>query len=81
MKKNNKQWKFIKSGTEINTILFGVNIFDYKWINTGEKVSVKDPLYGQGYFFSIYKVLINDKEYEFACGEFSNGVYGFFEYK
>ena len=76
-----KQWQYITSGTEGDVILFGVNIFDYEWINTGKSVSVKDPLYGQSFKFPIYRVTIDNIEYEFACGEFSNCVYGFFEYK
>ena len=46
--------------------------------STGEKIDVKDPLYGQKYRFPVYKVLIDEKEYEFAAGEFSNCVYGFY---
>lgn len=74
-----KQWQHIITGTEGNAILFGVNIFDYEWKDTGKRASVKDPLYGQEFMFPIYRVKINNVEYEFACGEFSNAVYGFFE--
>lgn len=28
-----------------NKILFGVNIFDYEWMWTGERADVLDPLY------------------------------------
>lgn len=46
-------------------------------MKTGEKVVVKDPLYGQKYTFPVYKVNIQDEEYAFAAGEFSNSVLGF----
>ena len=47
-------------------------------MKTGEKVVVKDPLYGQKYTFPVYKVNIQDEEYAFAAGEFSNSVFGFY---
>ena len=73
-----KTWQHEVTGFDGNTILFGVNIFDYEWKSTGKKIDVKDPLYGQKHRFPIYKVLIDEKEYEFAAGEFSNCVYGFY---
>ncbi len=39
-------WKFVKSGVDGNCELFGVNIFDYEWENTNQKVIVLDPLKG-----------------------------------
>ncbi len=37
-----KSWRHEITGFEGNTELFGVNIFDYVWEATGEKVSVCD---------------------------------------
>ena len=71
-------WKFVKSGTEINCKLFGVDIFNYKWIRTGEKVVVLDPLYNQEHEMTVYNVDIDNEIFTFATGEFSNGVYGFY---
>ena len=73
-----KTWQYEITGTEEDAILFGVKIFEFKWIDTGERVKVKDPAYGQDYFFPIYNVTIEGKDYSFASGEFSNGVYGFY---
>ena len=73
-----KTWQHEITGVDGNTILFGVNIFDYKWESTNQSVMVRDPLYGQEYKFSVYKVIINEQEYEFAAGEFSNCVWGFY---
>ena len=50
-----KVWQYVVAGGDGNTTLFGVNIFKYDWINTGEKVEVTDPLYGQKHLFSVYK--------------------------
>ena len=58
-----------------------MKIFDYKWENIGKSIIVKDPIYGQEHNASIYKVVIDKEECEFACCEFSNGVYGFYIYK
>ena len=40
-----KQWQHTTTGFEGNAIIFGVNIFDYEWNATGERVAVKYPLY------------------------------------
>ncbi len=73
-----KTWKFEIAGYEGNTTLFGVNIFDYKWQDTYKSVKVRDPLYGQVHKFYIYTVNINGQKQEFAAGEFSNGIWGFY---
>ena len=73
-----KTWQHEITGVEGNTTLFGVNIFDYKWERTGKKAKAHDPLYGLEYEFNIYSVIINEQEYEFAAGEFSNCVWGFY---
>lgn len=73
-----KTWKYAATGTEGNAILFGVNIFDYKWSNINESIKIHDPLYKQEHIFKIYQVIINNQEYKFAAGEFSNGVWGFY---
>ena len=76
-----KTWQHEVTGIDGNATLFGVNIFEYKWENTGRIVEVKDPLYGQEYRFPIYKVVIGEQTYEFAAGEFSNMVFGFYVQK
>lgn len=73
-----KTWQHETTGVDGNTILFGVNIFDYTWEWTEKSVNVKHPLYGQGYQFQVYQVQINGEKYEFAAGEFSNCVWGFY---
>lgn len=73
-----KTWKYEKAGVDGNATLFGVNIFDYEWKGTNRTVKVRDPLYGNEYVFSIYTVTIKGMEQEFAAGEFSNCVWGFY---
>lgn len=73
-----KTWQHETTGVDGNTILFGVNIFDYQWKTTGQRVTVRDPLYGQEYKFPVYTAVINGETHEFVAGEFSNCVWGFF---
>lgn len=73
-----KTWQHEITGSDGNVILFGVNIFDHEWKNTHKSANVRDPLYGQEYKFPIYTVVINGQEQEFAAGEFSNCVWGFY---
>ena len=73
-----KTWQHEITGVDGNTMLFGVNIFHYQWKATGQKVKVCDPLYNREYQFPVYTVVVNGKEHEFAAGEFSNCVWGFF---
>jgi len=71
-------WVFVKTGIEGECELFGVNIFEYVWNNTGQKVSVLDPVYGQTHEMTVYTATINDRTVTFAAGEFSNCIYGFY---
>ena len=61
-----------------NGKLFGVNIFDYHWTETGEKVIVTDPLYHQEHEFDVFAVQIKGKTKRFVAGEYSNLVWGFY---
>lgn len=76
-----KTWQHETTGDAGNTMLFGVNIFDYEWKDTKESVLVRHPLFDQEYKFHIYSVVINGQEQKFAAGEFSNLVWGFYIFK
>ena len=73
-----KTWHCEATGADGNVTLFGVNIFDYEWNGTGRRVTVRDPLYGEEHKFSVYTVTINGQTHEFAAGEFSMCVQGFY---
>jgi len=77
-KYNNKTWQHVKTlfGGE-KCELFGVNIFDYEWKDTNQKVIVPDNLYNQPLEFYIYEVEIDGKVYEFGIKELKMCVYGF----
>jgi hypothetical protein len=57
----------------------GLNIWDFNWEDTGDKINIKDPLYAQDYCFNIYKIQKNDNSIFFSAGEFSNCVWGIYE--
>jgi hypothetical protein len=56
----------------------GLNIWDFEWKSTDEKINIKDPLFGKNYSFDIYKIQTIANEIVFAAGEFSNNVWGIY---
>jgi hypothetical protein len=59
--------------------LEGLNIWDYKWRGTGERVAINDPLYNQPYSFQVYDISGENAKASFAAGEFSNGIWGIYK--
>ena len=72
-----KSWQLEVTGVDGNVQLFGVNIFDYDWVDTKNRIEVNDLSYD----VPVYAVTIDGKEYEFAAGERSNCVWNFYLYK
>ena len=72
-----KSWQLEITGIDEHTKLFGVNIFDYQWIDTKQRVRVSDL----SYEIPVYTVMIDNMQYEFAAGECSNCVWNFYLYK
>lgn len=72
-------WKFKNTAVESQEyIIDDINIWDFKWEATDEKVKLKDPLYGQHYSFDVYKIQNGDVEIIFCAREFSNGIWGIY---
>ena len=47
-------WKHIKTITFNEPFeIEGLNIWNYKWVDTGNKINLKDPIYFQDYCFSL----------------------------
>jgi hypothetical protein len=57
----------------------GLNVWEHSWEGTGLVADVKDPLYDQNFTFPVYIMEASGKKVEFAAGEFSNTVWGFFQ--
>ncbi len=72
-----KSWQLETTGIDGNTKLFGVNIFDYQWVDTKQRVQVSDL----SYEVPVYTVMVDNVQYEFAAGERSNCVWNFYLYK
>lgn len=75
-----KEWKHINTIADgVKFKINGLNIWDFHWKDTGEKIDIKDPLYGKSYSFPIYEINDSNIKVIFAAGEFSNGVYGIYQ--
>ena len=56
----------------------GYDTWELDWVNTHDSISVKDPIYNRHYMFTVYR--LKDTNVTFAAGEFSNCVWGIYEY-
>lgn len=57
----------------------GLKIWKHPWKRVeGENAHVIDPIYGAPHVFAVYQMEGEGKIVEFAAGEFSNGVWGFY---
>ena len=72
-----KSWQLETTGIDGITKLFGVNIFDYQWVDTKQRVQVSDL----SYEVPVYTIMVDNVQYEFAAGERSNCVWNFYLYK
>lgn len=73
-------WQFAGSSKEGEPFeIRGVNVWEQGWqVSAGQEAHVHDPVYGQGFVFRVYTIQDGEERVEFAAGEFSNGVWGFF---
>jgi len=73
-------WQFKKTIVDSEPYLIeNLNIWEFKWENTGETIQIQDPLYKQNYIFDIYEINSGSKKIRFSAGEFSNLIYGIYE--
>ena len=76
-------WMHVESGMdgcEKELMCFGVNLYDYKWESTGQRVLVKDPLHGQIHEFPVTAVTINGQRRLFAFSEYCMCIFGLYAY-
>jgi hypothetical protein len=71
-------WKFIGTRVEGSFIINSVDIFNEEWLDSGIKVKVKDPLYGEIHTFRVWSITSRNNKITFAAGEFSNNVCGIY---
>lgn len=75
------EWKFVGHCFDGDHFeIEGINVWSAGWQPTGERATIGDPLYTwQAHNFTVYTLTRDGKEIEFAAGEFSNTVWGFFQ--
>jgi hypothetical protein len=54
------------------------DIWKIDWQQIDDFVLVKDPLHDDLRIFDLYKIEIKNDDFEFAAGEFSNNIWGFY---
>jgi hypothetical protein len=73
-------WRHIKTIVDGERFeLNGLNIWDYKWEDTGYTITVKHPNYEQQHIMHIYQIRHDDTIIQFAAGEFSMCVCGIYQ--
>ena len=61
--------------------LNGINPWTYAsngWQSTGEHAQVSDPTHRQDYRMPVYRITVDGRTVEFAAGEHSANVWGFY---
>jgi hypothetical protein len=73
-------WHFVHIGTEGDGVTIdGIAVWDILWVPTHDRITVAHPQYAdQRHPMWTYRVDVLGRAVEFAAGEFSNGVWGFF---
>lgn len=59
-------------------IINNINPWEYSWHDTGQTITVRDPQHNENKVISIWKITIDGKDIQFAAGEFSNNIWGFY---
>ncbi len=75
-----QEWQFAGSAQKDEPFeIKGVNVWSQGWqVADGQEAHVNDPVYGKGYIFRVFSIQDDDQTIEFAAGEFSPGVWGFY---
>jgi len=72
-------WRFIDTCLDGDRYeIFGRNIWDYEWTFKGEYATVIGPIHKQELSFKVFEIEDASTIIEFAAGELSNGVWGFY---
>jgi hypothetical protein len=75
-----QNWQFAGSAKKGEAFeIRGVNVWGQGWqVSEGEEAHVNDPVYGKTHIFRVFTVQDGDEKVEFAAGEYSDGVWGFY---
>jgi hypothetical protein len=73
-------WRFVHIGTEGDGVTIdGISVWDMRWVPTRHRITVAHPQWpNERHVMWTYRVDAAGRAVDFAAGEFSNGVWGFF---
>lgn len=74
------EWQFAGSSKKDEPFAIkGLDVWGKGWqVLAGREAHVHDPVYGKEYIFRVFSIPDGDQTIEFAAGEFSPGVWGFY---
>ena len=56
-------------------IIDSLNIWEYRWNDTKERITIKEPSLGQTFKVPVYEIIKNDLKVRFAAIERSNNAW------
>jgi hypothetical protein len=73
-------WKYVGNSCDGEPFFIGgIDVWSVRWEQIIEEIAeVRDPQYHQLLRFEVYQATQGNKTVEFAAGEFSNGIWGFY---
>ena len=73
-------WRYVHIGFEGDEFeIRGIRVWSPPWISTGDRITVAHPQHShERHPMWTYRIEVAERTVEFAAGEFSNGVWGFF---
>lgn len=76
---HDREWEFAEAVADGESFrINGVDVWQQKWTDTGERVRVQDPHYHQDFTFCVYEFAGANDVVTFAAGELSNCIWGFY---
>ena len=73
-------WTFVAACVDGQSLLIdGIDVWKHAWHDTKDLAHVKDPKYHQDFAFHVFEIRDGDSTIQFAAGEFSNCVWGFYQ--
>lgn len=75
-----EHWNYLGYSHSESFFIQGVDVWQRNWLFQNRFAEVVDPNYKETKRFAIYRVDgLNNELIEFAAGEFSYGVWGYFQ--
>ena len=80
MDEHDQVWQFAGSSKRDEPFeIKGVEVWGKGWqVSAGQETHVHDPVYGKAHVLQVFNIQDGDQTIEFAAGEFSEGLWGFY---